>query len=466
MPQRNPLKQALLGLATLVLAAMFATPAYAKAPSTQPEYSSTQLREDLTFMMAGIRATDPDLGHSADVEKLHQQLHRIEADLGHPMTRSEAWMAFGTLNPLLADGHLGVTFPDWQGATKAHLAEGGLLFPFEVIVSQSGEIRIQSKLGGSSSPLAGRRILRINGHPADSIAKALLARMYGDTPAFRAGLLSNRFWFFYWQVYGAPKAFDLALEGAALHHMRVAASHAQPRYLVDQTIFDRAFQFRLLGKHVALMTINVFYWPDSACFLAFTRNAFRTIAQKGVTTLIIDIRQNGGGDDDLWMKGILRYIATKPYRTASTYVKKVIPHHQDPGQKIGEVVHGALNHWIQPDRDNPLHFSGKLYVLIGGQTYSSSVLFSNVVQDFNFGKLVGQGGVVRASQSGGIQDVNLPNTGLNAFSPRFIMTRPSGKAQPEFLQPDIPLQAHPLHPDETISALLKLIQEPTLKTVE
>lgn len=466
MPQRNLLKQALLGLATLVLAAMFATPAYARAPSTQTEYSSKQLREDLTFMMAGIRATDPDLGHSTDVKKLDQQLHRIKADLDHPLTRSEAWMAFGTLNPILADGHLGVTFPDWQGATKAHLAAGGLLFPFEVIVSQSGEIRIQSKLGGSSSPLAGRRILGINGHPADSIAKALLARMYGDTPAFRAGLLSNRFWFFYWQVYGAPKVFDLTLEGTAPHHMHVAASHAQPRYLVDQTIFDRAFQFRLLDKHVALMTINVFYWTDSARFLAFTRNAFRTISKQGVTTLIIDIRQNGGGDDDLWMKGILRYIATKPYRTASTYVKKVIPHHQDPGQKVGEVVHGTLDHWIQPDRDNPLHFSGKLYVLIGGQTYSSSILFSNVVQDYNFGKLAGQGGIIRASQSGGVQDIDLPNTGLNAFSPRFILTRPSGKAQPEFLQPDIPLQAHPLHPDETISALLKLIQEPTLKTAE
>ncbi len=447
----------LSGIFFLILAVVLAPCAHAQASSAQQLFSPQELRQDLAFMETSIRSTHPDLGHSANVTQLHRELHRIDQKLDHPLTRGDAWMAFATLNPILADGHLGVSFPGWSSSTEAYLSAGGVLFPFEVIVSPSGQVRIQSNLGGSPSALAGHRILAINGHSAETISKSLLARMYGDTPLSRAGLLSNRWWFFFWQAYGAPKSFDLTISGPTPQHIHVVGSHAQPRYLAYHSSFDQAFQFRRLGKDAALLTINTFYWPDKARFSDFTEKTFGTIAQSDIKALVIDIRQNGGGDDDMWIKGILPYIATKPYRWASTYAKKVIPHHQDPGQKIGDVVHGTIDHWIQPDSHNPLHFAGDLYVLVGSQMYSSAVLFANVVQDFGFGHIAGQGKSVRAAQSGGVQSFTLPNTGLEAFSPRFILTRPSGATKPEFVQPDIPLRADPLQPDTTVAELLEKI---------
>lgn len=454
MPVGHIKVSTLAGTFLLILAVALASSAQAKPSHAQPVFSPQELRQDLAFMEASIRATHPDLGHSANVDQLDRQFRRIDRELDHSLTLAQAWMALGTLNPMLADGHLGVSFPHWSSSTEKHLAAGGVLFPFEVIVNPSGQLRIQSKLGGSPSSLAGRRILAINGHPAETISKSLLARMYGDTPESRAGLLSNRWWFFFWQTHGAPTSFDLTVSGPAPEHIQIAGSHAQPRYLAYHASFDQAFQFRRLGKDAALLTVNTFYWPDKARFFDFTKQAFRTIAKCDIKTLIIDIRQNGGGDDDMWIKGILPYIATKPYRWASAYAKKVIPHHQDPGQKMGDVVHGAIDHWIQPDEHNPLRFSGKLYVVVGSQTYSSAVLFANVVQDFGFGRIAGQAGVVRAAQSGGVQSFTLPNTGLDAFSPRFILTRPSGAAKPEFVQPDLPLRAYPLQPEAMITELL------------
>ena len=457
MPIGHIRASALSGIFLLFMSAALASPAQAQASPTQQVFSPQELRQDLAFMETSLRSTHPDLGHSANVAQLDRQFRRIDLALDHPLTLGQAWMAFGTLNPILADGHLGVSFPNWSSSTEKHLGAGGVLFPFEVIVSPSGQLRIRSNLGGSPSALAGRRILAINGHSAETISKSLLARMYGDTALSRAGLLSNRWWFFFWQTHGAPKSFDLTVSGPTPQHIRVAGSHAQPRYLAYHSSFDQAFQFRRLGKHVAILTVNTFYWSDKARFFDFTQQAFSTIAKSDIATLIIDIRQNGGGDDDMWIKGILPYIATKPYRWASGYAKKVIPHHQDPGQKIGDVVHGTIDHWIQPDNHNPLRFSGKLYVVAGSQTYSSAVLFANVVQDFGFGRIAGQGGVVRAAQSGGVQSFTLPNTGLEAFSPRFILTRPSGAAKPEFVQPDLPLRARPLQPEAMITELLMKI---------
>ena len=457
MPMGSMRTSAVSGVLLLLLGMALAACAHAQAPSAQRLFSPQELRQDLAFLEASIRSTHPDLAHSANVAQWDQKLQLIDQQLDHPMTLSQAWLTLGTLNPILADGHLGVAFPHWSSSTEEHLAANGVLFPFEVIVNPSGQIRIQSNLGGSPSALAGRRILAINGHPAQAISDTLLARMYGDTPASRAGLLSNRWWFFFWQTYGASKSFDLTIAGHKPRHIHLAGSHAQPRYLAYQASFYRAFQFHRLGKHAAVLTINRFYWPEKERFFDFTHKAFKTIAQSEIETLIIDVRQNGGGDDDMWMKGILPYIATKPWRWASTYEKKVIPHHQDPGQKIGDVVHGTIDHWVQPDSHNPLHFAGELYVLIGNQTYSSAVLFANVVQDFGFGHIAGQGGSVRATQSGGVQSFTLPNSGLEAFSPRFILTRPSGAAAPVFVQPDILLPAHPLHPQEALAELLEQI---------
>jgi C-terminal processing protease CtpA/Prc len=96
-------------------------------------------------------------------------------------------------------------------------------------------------------------------------------------------------------------------------------------------------------------------------------------------------------------------------------------------------------------------------VLVGRLTYSSAVLFSNVVQDFGFGKLVGAGSYARARQTGGVQNIVLPNTRLEITIPRFIVDRPSGAREPALVHPDIVLPDSPFDRRETVNALLALI---------
>jgi hypothetical protein len=90
-------------------------------------------------------------------------------------------------------------------------------------------------------------------------------------------------------------------------------------------------------------------------------------------------------------------------------------------------------------------------VLVGSSTYSSAVVFSNVVQDFGFGKVAGVGDSVRAATTGGTRRTTLPNSGLIVVSPRFVLTRPSGKAEPTLLTPDIEVRDLP--------QLLEIIKE-------
>ncbi|GAB3253830.1 S41 family peptidase [Chitinimonas naiadis] len=453
--------QTTLGLALLAFAALWPAGAQAAETAALPaavRYDVGQLQQDFLAMQTMISRTHPDVRHSVSHEALTQAYRRVAVQLQKPMTRDEAWRVLATLNPVFADAHLAITQPDWRGQVLAHLKAGGGLFPYEVHVDPTGEVYIRAELGGKPTPLAGARIDTINGRKAGDVVAAILDRTHGDTLAFRANIASRRWAYFYWKRYDAPERYTLTLhQGDRPQTLQLAAGTQTPAQIATDNDFDRQFQFALLPDNTALLTINSFYWEDKARYFAFTERAFTAIRDAKVSKLIIDIRANGGGDDDLWKKGLLRYIADKPYKGGSGYFKKVLAGRQSGTEQVGDVIAGTIQTWEGLEPEGPLHFHGKTYVLVGDNTYSSAILFSNVVQDYDFGKVVGTGGYARTLQSGGVQSQALPNTGLEIGAPRFLLIRPSGAAKPELLTPDISLPDNPYVGDELVQTLLKRI---------
>jgi hypothetical protein len=419
-----------------IVVAFLGVAARAAAPAP-PTFTPEQLRVDLGALGAALRDMPPDLAHTADPSQVTEALAALERQIGTiPLDRDAAWRLFATLNPLLGDGHLFVGFLDWRAESRAHLESGGVFFPFEMNAIPDGELRIAQALGGAPSDLEGARVEKINGVEASTVTAALLARVHGDTPSFRAALLSRRFWLYYWKVLGAPRQYDIALDGEK-EPRRIAGSSALPAVLADEDSFERQFHLELAPNRSAVLTLSSFAWADKAQFLAFTQGAFEKMRAGGTKNLIIDVRANGGGNDEMWIDGILPYFATRPFRWASHYRKRVVVADPAKHEAVGDIVDGEVETWFPPQPHNPLKFSGKVYVLVGPATYSSAVVFSNVVQDFGFGTIAGVGGSVRAATTGGTRRTTLPNSGLIVVSPRFVLTRPSGATLPTLVTPDL-----------------------------
>jgi hypothetical protein len=420
--------------------------AFTQAPQT---FTAAQLREDLDALEAALARVHPNIAHSVAAPQLTQALANMRARLDRPMTRDEAWVAMSTLNPVFADGHLVVALPGGPNADIAqHIRQGGVLFPFNVHVDARGEIFIDSKASGEATPLQRSRIEAIDGVPGREVAARLLEHINGDTAEFRTKLISRRFAFLYRKLFGDRQSFRLRIAGV---ESSFAGTEDIPRAYSEKS-FEQAFRFELRDAKRAVLTIEEFYWPDKSKFYELTKTAFARMREAGTQTLVIDIRANGGGDDDMWLEGILPYIATKPYRNGSDYVVKVIEGRQRENQKVGDVVQGTQS-WYQP-ADNALRFQGRVFVLIGPATYSSSVLFTNVMHDFGFATIAGTGGAARSTQSGGTQSIKLPNTGLNFVVPRFILKRPSGEEG--LLQPGILIVDDPYRPSAAVETLLNL----------
>lgn len=425
---------------TLLLAWCLAASSASRADT--PQVSAAQLREDISLIRDSLARAHPDLRFSTDPGAVAAALEATGRDAPPSMTRDQAWQRLATLNPLFADAHLFVGFPDWQADSLAYLKAGGAYFPFEVDIDGHGALFVRAALGGGATDLAGARIVEIDGVPAERLTTRLLARMHGDTPAFRAHLLATRWWLYHAKLSGTPPRYRLGLaRGGRQWSVDLPASAQVPAVLRDAGDVDRAFRFDDAGAAgcAAVLKVGTFDGRFADRFAAFARAAFARLREDGASTLIVDIADNGGGDDALWIDGLMPYLATRPYRTGSAYRKKVMETNPAKGEVAGQVVDGQVDTWHASDLDNPLRFKGKVVVAIGPATYSSAVLFANVMHDFGFGTLAGSGDAARRTQSGGIRKFMLPNTGLALWVPRFILAPPSGGPRDALLAPALTL---------------------------
>ncbi len=418
------------------------------------EIQPQDLKSDIDSWLDWIHSTHPDLSYTIkDIDKFYKSVSQIKDSILSPLTVLEFWKRISLLNNQLSDGHLIVGHIN-APIVKDYVSRGGTFFPFEVLFNKE-ELFISSNLGGKDCEYKGHVITKINNIPIATIIAPILTRINGDSDAQRKVLLQRKFALFYMLLFGECKQFSISLKNGNQEKTISINGLSELPKLFRQVTFDDNFKFKILDTENALLTINEFGWDNKKVYYDFMDAAFMNLKQNKIKHLIIDIRENGGGDDEFWMKGILKYIANKPYRWGSAYKKKIITKYRDAGEVIGSTITGEIDTLIPVEINNKYKFDGKVSILIGPYTYSSAILFVNVVQDYKFGQLVGEPTGGKSGQTGAIQFSKMPNSGLTMITPRFYLERPKGGGQKEPVNPDIKIEYDKLNPDDLINALLR-----------
>lgn len=168
----------------------------------------------------------------------------------------------------------------------------------------------------------------------------------------------------------------------------------------------------------------------------FYRRSFRTLNQSGIKDLVIDIRANGGGEIGNAV-ALSRYIRSSPFKVADTAVavsRTLAPYGSHITQHFFNNL--GLLFFTHKKRDGQYHFgywerhvfhpnhnlfSGNVYVLINGYTFSASTLFCNAVKGQQNVRLMGEeaGGGWYGNSGIFIPDIVLPNTKLRVRLPLF-----------------------------------------------
>lgn len=209
-------------------------------------------------------------------------------------------------------------------------------------------------------------------------------------------------------------------------------------------------------------TVNQTAMMDLASFAkgyglkGFFDRSFRVLKEKKITHLIIDVRNNGGGS--VTNSTLLsRYIANTPFKfcdslyavkKGSKYQRYIKGHFWNKlfislltrKRKDGNYHFGYFErHRFKPKKQN--HFDGKVYILIGGNSFSATTLFTGAVIKQDNVTVIGEetGGGAYGNSAWLIPDATLPITGVRFRVPLFRLVIDKNMPKDGHgIQPEIP----------------------------
>ncbi len=151
----------------------------------------------------------------------------------------------------------------------------------------------------------GAEVISINGLPMTEIIHRLLPGFFsdGNNTTFKYIEMSHYFSAYYANLVEAPDSFHIKFRnGNDISSVKVPSI---PHSLVKKYEEDSEknippedpYSLEILPDNTALLTISSFWMGSDGKFKRFLKNSFSTIRQKGIDNLIIDVRNNEGGND-------------------------------------------------------------------------------------------------------------------------------------------------------------------------
>ncbi len=448
-------------------------PAQAQAPAPAPAeriFSVEELKADFAALYAGLKEAHYDLYVNTPRAEFDRLYARHLAAIDKPMTKTQAEVRFQTFVAHGKIAHARIDFP--HEAYEAYRAGGGLIFPV-VIRVVAGRVYVDENNSGEPALAQGDEILGMNGKPIAHWVARTSRHLSADTPYMAGSLLEFGFSGRLWLELGRVEAFDLEVRKPDGRRVKVrvpartkaqiqAARAARPRSAV---IDGDARVARMLPGGVAYLHPGPFYnaeganmW-DATAFKAFIDRSFEGFLAAGAADLIIDLRDNPGGDNS-FSDPMIAWFADRPFRFFSKFKVKASPQARaanrarleagTPGDTIsaryealyakarpGEVVEFDMP-WAQPREGR--RFTGRVWLLINRHSYSNTVTVAALVQDFRFGTILGEETSDMATTYGAMEQFKLPVTGIVVGFPKAHIVRPNGELKPRGVVPDVAIE--------------------------
>ncbi len=443
-------------------------------------FSPDQLRQDFRELRTTLYASHVDPFAEQPQEVLDAAFDRMLNAIDGPMSKGQAaryfqrWMALGRV------GHARIEDADLDFA--AHVEADRPVVPFDIRIVD-GELYVADIYPGAEDLRLGDRMIDIGGRPTARLREQLHAELSADNAYLADTLLEFQFTRVLWQVLGTQDQFSVrvARDGQALDLELAAVRPSELRSLSASDHLKLSWMDRSAGMtdcDTAYLRPGPFYntdgdmW-DASTFHAFIDEAFGKFQEADANRLIIDLRNNPGGNSS-FSDHMLAWIADEPFRFFSRFQVRNsaaarasnalrVPT-AEPGSVSLAYVDAYAKHPdgslfdfelpASPPRDGE-RFDGEVFVLINRHSYSNAVSVAAMVQDYGFGTIVGEATSDLATTLGAMEHFTLTQTGLRVGFPKARIIRPNGELERIGVQPDRIIE----------TPLLESAEDPVLQAV-
>ena len=456
-------------LASLVLIGQWSLAAAQETPtdSAPPVFTPEQIRSDFEFMYEGLQSANFDLYAFTERGELETHYRKFSEGFDQPMTKFDAEVAFQQFVALAHQAHTRIE-SDFS-AFFTHLAEGGTMFPLDVAVEE-GQLLVTANTSGVTEIVPGDRIDAIGGEQVADLLPRLISHLSAESPEFAYVLLEMYMPLVIWLELGRADASSVTIEHAngtsGVYDLSAAPGEAPDSGDTEKPFSLEGRDARMLTETVAYLRPGPFNNTepdanplDTAKYLEFIDTAFEDFIQNQATHLVLDLRDNPGGSNS-FSDPVIAWFADRPFRFSSEFRVRVSPQttaanqarldsHPDPSNSVsrsyaeffasaenGQTVEFPIPE-VEP-RPAP-RFDGEVYVLVNRYSFSNAVTTAALIQDYEFGAIMGEQTVDMATTYGAMERFTLPNTGIIVTYPKALVVRPNGEESAHPLSPDIPL---------------------------
>jgi hypothetical protein len=435
-----------------------------------------EARFDVRVLKRTLTALHPGLTKYQTETEWQAALARFEARGNAARTVTEMFLAASELAASIRCGHTWTNILNQQGAIKASLLESADKLPFTMTLVEGRWLVLAS---ANARIGKGDEVMAINGVAAPDMVKMVwpYLRADGASDSKRLRQLGHdRFHYsqmdIIWPLLSPPvmgryqvttrrggeatQTFatePLSMAGRAAALAKQAAKHgAMPT--------DERWTLRIDGDTATLRLPTFSFWNSKFDWAGFLASSFAELNARKVPNLIIDIRDNEGGDGAIGGK-IVAYLLKQPFRyisnqSVTTYER--VPYNLvryldtwdygffDRTGKVEKITDGpqagkyAFTPRVFGERVvTPVAepYQGKAFMLVGGENSSATFQFAWLAQKTGVATLVGQatGGNLRGLSGSELTWVTLPNSGVAVDIPllatRYQSDTPDASVTPE-----------------------------------
>lgn len=404
---------------TLFITLILAIQIIASHGQSQTDYAKKiapeLLKQDFKVLRDSLQSLHAGLYRYKSPAEMNAAFDRCYAHLGRPMTETGFFAIVSSLVSSIEDGHTECFLP--QDMIKAIIG-GVKIFPIQPkYIGDKAYVPCDTK-----EFAAGTEIVKIDDKPVGKIKKQLFKLLSSDGSIETEKYVKindghDPFSYLYYVVYGEKADFKITYKTSSgeLAEKRLPADYFPKMECAPaRTTVNQYLTLEYKPGSIAVMTLrtfaNEYLEKTKENFEHFLAASFKELKDKKISKLIIDLRENGGGEDT---NGLLlyRYLTGKPFRYYSSLnsTKHVITDHPNLGVQ-------------QPEENN---FAGKVEFLIGGKSFSGAAEFSSIARTNSRGIFIGEetAGGYYGNTSGSKFALVLPNTRIRVNIPltKYVM---------------------------------------------
>lgn len=435
-------------------------------------FPKNRVLEDLHYLKSSLEEAHYNLYAYTSRETFQENFDQVCASLlKDSFNLLETTSLFQSVISKANNGHTEISFPGNSYIQYAY--SGGTLFPLELAFENDKALVRKNWSADPSIPPA-TEIISINGLPMTEILDRIFPLISAERRYFKLAKIELiSFPRLYWQAFGKQDEFQIEvyrnhqIQKISLRAISVIDGYEMKR----NEIFSDQRILKFLDQAAYLKPGN--FSGDLEQFKHFIDSSFAAIKLNQSPNLIIDLRNNAGGDD-AFSDYLVSYIADQPFQWCSAFslktsaiLKAHVRSKYDTTQAYWRSVLTHADGSIYPYSFPPfqpqsaeVRYSCEVYVLINRQSHSQAAVTAAEIQDYQWATIVGEETGDYPSLYASQYSYNLPHTGIEVKISKGYIVRVSGDQSPNGVRPDIPIQDHLLDEnDEILEGLMNRWKE-------